>query len=110
MLRCARTDARRRVRNPAKPGNGGAVVGELYKVSSVGLELLDKLEEHPREYKRVRAKVRLRRGPECTAWMYVYQLPVASINAPVPENDWRAFTAKTSSSSGSQPNLGENRW
>jgi gamma-glutamylaminecyclotransferase len=77
---------------PTGPGTGGIVPGQLYALAGTsGLMLLDRLEDHPREYRRVRVKVRLDDSRQHTAWMYVYQLPINPDQVPVPGNDWRAY-------------------
>lgn len=68
----------------AAEGKDGAVTGEVYEVSDETFRRLDRLEGHPRLYRRELVETEAN-GP---AWMYVYQStpPAAAV---VPGNDWR---------------------
>jgi gamma-glutamylcyclotransferase (GGCT)/AIG2-like uncharacterized protein YtfP len=49
--------------------------GEVYEVDSLILEKLDRLEEHPREYRREMLAVELEQGQIVQAWTYLHPGP-----------------------------------
>lgn len=54
------------------PGKGFAVTGELYRIPDHPTwEVLDRLEDHPREYRR-RKEVLATTDGEATAWVYFF--------------------------------------
>ncbi|XP_045108699.1 putative gamma-glutamylcyclotransferase CG2811 isoform X1 [Portunus trituberculatus] len=56
----------------AAPGYGKCVLGEVYEVDDKMLELLDRLEDHPKYYERKMKKVKLQEsGKELECWVYL---------------------------------------
>lgn len=56
----------------AAPGNGKCVLGEVYDVDDKMLEVLDKLEDHPKCYERKIRKVKMQEsGKELECWVYL---------------------------------------
>jgi gamma-glutamylaminecyclotransferase len=49
------------------------VYGEVYRINTRLLYRLDRLENHPHEYRRRRCWVSLDSGRRCLAWLYVSQ-------------------------------------
>ncbi len=72
-------------------GGRTAVFGELYRVDSRGLRMLDALEDYPRLYAR-----RLLGTAFGRAWTYVYRGPVRDRPA-IPSGDWRAVSRNAAS-------------
>ena len=62
-------------------GNGW-VLGEVYRVTPAMLRRLDRLEDHPRSYRRCRIET-----PWGAAWMYLYK-PGARGHGRIPGGDW----------------------
>jgi gamma-glutamylcyclotransferase (GGCT)/AIG2-like uncharacterized protein YtfP len=53
--------------------------GEVYEVDDAGLDALDDLEGHPRDYRRERARVELDSGETVTAWLYFHPAPEGAL-------------------------------
>lgn len=70
------------------PGNG-SVKGEIYLVDGATLARLDRLEGHPRMYRR--ELVTVQAGDVLAqVWVYVWQRPVSGMVS-VPAGDWVEF-------------------
>jgi gamma-glutamylcyclotransferase (GGCT)/AIG2-like uncharacterized protein YtfP len=72
-------------------GGSTAIAGEIYRVDSKRLELLDRLEDYPRLYDRV-----LIPSPYGRAWIYPYRGRVNG-RAVIRSGDWRTLTANPGS-------------
>jgi gamma-glutamylaminecyclotransferase len=68
-------------------GGSTAIAGEVYRIDSKGLELLDRLEDYPRLYDRI-----LISSPYGRAWIYLYRGRVNG-RAAIRSGDWRTLTA-----------------
>jgi gamma-glutamylcyclotransferase (GGCT)/AIG2-like uncharacterized protein YtfP len=66
------------------PGGTTAVVGELYEIDTVTLAALDRLEDHPRFYRRT--PIRLEGGAEALA--YLLSPEQAKRFPRIPSGDW----------------------
>jgi gamma-glutamylcyclotransferase (GGCT)/AIG2-like uncharacterized protein YtfP len=67
-------------------GGRTAVSGEIYRVDSATLRLLDRLEDSPRLYKRETLGT-----PRGAAWVYLYRGRVGG-RPVIPSGDWRELT------------------
>jgi gamma-glutamylcyclotransferase (GGCT)/AIG2-like uncharacterized protein YtfP len=70
----------------AVKGGRTAVSGEIYRVDSATLRLLDRLEDYPRLYKRETLGT-----PQGAAWVYLYRGPVGG-RPVIASGDWRELT------------------
>lgn len=79
---------------PAAVDGVGDVTGEVYEVDDVGLARLDRLEGHPRFYRRVPRAAELAHGPELLVWVYLMgNAGREGLGEPIASGDWRAHLA-----------------
>lgn len=69
------------------PGSG-TVVGELFELTSVGLEICDGIESHPDFYHRTEVVVSTAEGVEETAWTYWAPASMIESGSVIPSGDW----------------------
>ena len=71
---------------------GEGCEGELFLVDDLALQALDRLEGHPRHYKRTLVKVVAANGEIIEAWAYIYQLELPTGSRRITSftmEDWR---------------------
>jgi gamma-glutamylcyclotransferase (GGCT)/AIG2-like uncharacterized protein YtfP len=67
-------------------GGGTSIAGEIYRVGSKGLELLDRLEDYPRVYDRI-----LIASPFGRTWIYLYRGRIHG-RPVIHSGDWLTWT------------------
>ena len=72
-------------------GGSTAIAGEIYRIDGKGLERLDRLEDYPRMYDRIRIH-----SPHGRAWIYVYRGRLQDRQV-IRSGDWRSLTGNTDS-------------